>query len=131
MTTAITLNGLTKRYGRVDALSGLTLEVPAGSIFGFLGPNGAGKTTALKILAGLTRASSGSATVNGVPVGVQGAHRAGLGYDVTVHEGQTEAVQGAVMRLAADAGLIVASNRQEALDLERVFLSIVDQERAA
>jgi ABC-2 type transport system ATP-binding protein len=52
-------------------------------------------------------------------------------YDVTVHEGQTEAVQGAVMRLAADAGLIVASNRQEALDLEDVFLRIVDEERAA
>jgi ABC-2 type transport system ATP-binding protein len=80
MNTAISLTGLTKRYRGVDALLDLSLEVPAGSIFGFLGPNGAGKTTTLKILAGLSRATSGSATVNGVPVGVQGAHRAQLGY---------------------------------------------------
>ena len=57
MTTqaAITTAGLTKHYPGVQALSDLTIEVPAGSIYGFLGPNGAGKTTALKMLAGLTR----------------------------------------------------------------------------
>jgi ABC-2 type transport system ATP-binding protein len=76
----MTLDGLTKRYGGVAALSELTLDVPAGSIFGFLGPNGAGKTTALKILAGLTRATSGNAAIDGIPVGVQGAHRARVGY---------------------------------------------------
>jgi ABC-2 type transport system ATP-binding protein len=80
MDSAITIDGLTKHYGGVAALSELTLDVPAGSIFGFLGANGAGKTTTLKILAGLTRPTSGTATVNGVPVGVQGAHRAQLGY---------------------------------------------------
>jgi len=80
MTSALTLNALTKRYGTVAALTDLTLDVPAGSIFGFLGPNGAGKTTALKILAGLSRATSGTATVDGVPVGVQGAHRSRVGY---------------------------------------------------
>jgi ABC-2 type transport system ATP-binding protein len=64
----------------VAALTDLTLEVPAGSVFGFLGPNGAGKTTALRILAGLTRSTSGSAAVNGVPVSVQGAHRADVGF---------------------------------------------------
>ncbi len=80
MTSAITTESLTKRYGSVAALSDLSLDVPSGSIFGFLGPNGAGKTTALKILAGLARATSGSASVNGVPVGVQGTHRAQIGY---------------------------------------------------
>jgi ABC-2 type transport system ATP-binding protein len=80
MTPAITIDGLGKRYGAATALADLTLTVPAGSIFGFLGPNGAGKTTALKILAGLTRATSGTAAVNGVPVGLQGAHRAHVGY---------------------------------------------------
>jgi ABC-2 type transport system ATP-binding protein len=80
MTTAITTDRLGKRYADVTALGDLTLEVPAGSVFGFLGPNGAGKTTALKILAGLARASQGSATINGVPVSLQGAHRAQLGY---------------------------------------------------
>lgn len=80
MSAAISIHGLSKQYRGVAALAELTLEVPAGSIFGFLGPNGAGKTTALKILAGLTRPSSGSATVNGVPVSVHGAHRAHVGY---------------------------------------------------
>jgi ABC-2 type transport system ATP-binding protein len=80
MTPAIQTAGLTKRYGPATALADLTLDVPAGSIFGFLGPNGAGKTTTLKILAGLTRSSAGTATVNGIPVDVQGAHRAQLGY---------------------------------------------------
>jgi ABC-2 type transport system ATP-binding protein len=80
MTAAISIEGLTKHYRGVNALTDLTLEVPKGSIFGFLGPNGAGKTTTLKVLAGLMRASAGKASVNGVPVGLQGAHRAQIGY---------------------------------------------------
>ncbi|MGH7873994.1 MAG: ATP-binding cassette domain-containing protein, partial [Candidatus Binatia bacterium] len=43
----IQLNNLTKRYGKLAAVDGLDLEVPAGQIFGFLGPNGAGKTTTI------------------------------------------------------------------------------------
>jgi ABC-2 type transport system ATP-binding protein len=82
MTTqaAITTAGLTKRYPGVLALDGLTLEVPAGSIYGFLGPNGAGKTTALKMLAGLTRPTSGNAWVSGIPVEAGPAYRQAVGY---------------------------------------------------
>jgi ABC-2 type transport system ATP-binding protein len=80
MTNAISTVGLTKHYRDVPALTDLTLDVPAGTIFGFLGPNGAGKTTALKVLAGLTRATSGSATIAGVPVSAAGDHRRHLGY---------------------------------------------------
>jgi ABC-2 type transport system ATP-binding protein len=80
MSSAISMTGLTKHYRGVAALSDLTLEVPTGSIFGFLGPNGAGKTTTLKLLAGLARPTSGEASVNGVPIGLQGAHRDQLGY---------------------------------------------------
>ena len=69
---AISCRGLAKRYGGpgggVLALQGLDLDVPAGSVFGLLGPNGAGKTTTLRILAGLTHQSAGSATVAGTPV---------------------------------------------------------------
>ncbi|MFL5725114.1 MAG: ABC transporter ATP-binding protein [Chloroflexota bacterium] len=80
MTNAISMNGLTKHYRDVQALTDLTLDVPAGTVFGFLGPNGAGKTTALKVLAGLARATSGNATVNGVAVSAAGEHRRQLGY---------------------------------------------------
>ena len=54
---------LRKNYGAVEALRGLNLGVPAGSIYGFLGRNGAGKTTAIKILLGMSRANGGSARV--------------------------------------------------------------------
>jgi ABC-2 type transport system ATP-binding protein len=80
MTNAISMTGLTKHYQGVQALTDLTLDVPAGTVFGFLGPNGAGKTTALKVLAGLARATAGSATINGVPVSAAGDHRRQLGY---------------------------------------------------
>ena len=80
MTNAISMDGLTKHYGSVQALTDLTLDVPAGTVFGFLGPNGAGKSTALKVLAGLARATGGRATIAGVPVTAGGEHRRHLGY---------------------------------------------------
>src|SRR5262249_31929481 len=60
--------GLQKRYGRVDALRGLDLSVPAGSVSALLGPNGAGKTTAVRILATLTAPDAGRATAAGYDV---------------------------------------------------------------
>ena len=60
---AITLVDLVKQFGDTTALAGVNLAVSTGSIFGFLGPNGAGKTTTLRILTGLARPTSGSATV--------------------------------------------------------------------
>jgi len=73
MELAIATKGLTKRYGEVLALDGLTLEVPAGSIFGLLGPNGAGKTTLIRLLTGLARRTAGEATVAGFNVMTGGA----------------------------------------------------------
>ena len=58
--------GLRKRYDDVEALRGLDLQVPPGSIFGFLGRNGAGKTTTIKVLLGMARLSAGQATVFGL-----------------------------------------------------------------
>jgi len=57
---------LRKRYGQAEALRGLTLRVPKGSIFGFLGRNGSGKTTTIKILLAMTRATAGQARVFGL-----------------------------------------------------------------
>ena len=82
MTTAsaITTAGLTKHYPGVKALTDLTLEVPAGSIYGFLGPNGAGKTTTLKILGGLIGPTSGTASIAGIPSTAGLPYRREVGY---------------------------------------------------
>ncbi len=79
---SILVDGLVRRYpGGVVALAGLSLEVPAGSVFGLLGPNGAGKTTCLRLLAGLTHASAGRAMVAGFdPAVAPLAVRSRLGY---------------------------------------------------
>jgi ABC-2 type transport system ATP-binding protein len=68
--TVIETADLRKSYGDLEAVCGLTLHVPAGSIFGFLGRNGAGKTTTIKVLLGMTRPTSGDARVFGAPAGV-------------------------------------------------------------
>jgi ABC-2 type transport system ATP-binding protein len=62
---------LYKNYGVVEALRGLNLQVPRGSIYGFLGRNGAGKTTTIKVLLGMVRASGGLARVFGLPSGTK------------------------------------------------------------
>jgi ABC-2 type transport system ATP-binding protein len=62
---AIEADGLVKTYGDVRALDGLSLAVPAGTIFGLLGPNGAGKSTTVRILTTLSRADAGTARVAG------------------------------------------------------------------
>jgi len=66
---------LRKRYGRINALNGLTMTVQPGEIFGFLGPNGAGKTTAVKLLLGLARPSGGHGFLLGRPIGDREARR--------------------------------------------------------
>ncbi len=71
MTFAIQAQGLIKRFGHTQALAGIDLAAREGSVLGVLGPNGAGKTTAVRILATLLAADSGSATVAGFDVARQ------------------------------------------------------------
>jgi ABC-2 type transport system ATP-binding protein len=130
---AIEATELTKSYPPdVRALDGLSLAVPAGTIFGLLGPNGAGKSTTVRILTTLSRADSGSARVAGVDVldeparvrhaiGVV-AQKHGLDPEATGREnltlqGEFHAITGADLRgRVADAlerfGLGVAADRQ-------------------
>jgi len=65
--TLLAIDGVRKRYGKDEALRGVSFDVARGELFGLLGPNGAGKTTLLSILAGLTAADAGTVTLNGQP----------------------------------------------------------------
>ncbi|HUJ92745.1 MAG TPA: ABC transporter ATP-binding protein [Gaiellaceae bacterium] len=79
MAPALAVRGLAKRFGSVEALKGVDLEVGEGELVGLLGPNGAGKSTLVKIAVGLVRPSAGTAQVAGSPAGSRDA-RAALGY---------------------------------------------------
>ena len=65
----IEVRDLTKTFGRVAAVRGVSFTAPAGQVTGFLGPNGSGKTTTLRMLLGLVRPSEGVALIGGVPYG--------------------------------------------------------------
>ncbi|MCD2197157.1 ATP-binding cassette domain-containing protein [Actinomycetospora endophytica] len=65
---AVSVSGLTKRYGEVEAVRGIDLEVARGETFGFLGPNGAGKSTTINILCTLVEPTGGTAAVAGLDV---------------------------------------------------------------
>jgi ABC-2 type transport system ATP-binding protein len=75
----LAVRGLEKRYGSVQALKGVDLDVGEGELFGLLGPNGAGKSTLVKIAVGLVRQSKGDAEVAGARAGSRTA-RASIGY---------------------------------------------------
>jgi ABC-2 type transport system ATP-binding protein len=80
---AIRLENLTRDFESVRAVDGLSLEVPAGTIFGFLGPNGAGKTTTIRLLLGLLEPTAGQAEV--------------LGYDTCTQAEEIRARTGALL----------------------------------
>ena len=82
-TNAIEIKELRRDFGEIRALDGLSLEVPAGTVFGFLGPNGAGKTTTIRLLLGLLEPTSGSARV--------------LGYNTQTQAEQVRACTGALL----------------------------------
>lgn len=65
---ALTAEGLTRRFGDLVAVDGVTFEVPAGAVVGFVGPNGSGKSTTIRMLLGLIAPSSGTGTVLGEPI---------------------------------------------------------------
>jgi ABC-2 type transport system ATP-binding protein len=71
VTTVLSVHGLSKKYGRIQALNNVSLEVPQGSVFGILGPNGSGKTTLLGIILDILRPTSGSFQLMGQPPSAQ------------------------------------------------------------
>lgn len=93
---AVTVDGLTRRFGSFVAVDAVSFSVARGEIFGFLGPNGAGKSTTIRMLCGIIEPSGGTATVAGLDVRTQAeAIKERIGYmsqkfslydDLTVHE---------------------------------------------
>ena len=104
MTATIVVQGLTRRYGAVTAVDGISFDVGAGEIFGLLGPNGAGKTTTLECILGLGRPDAGRITVGGA--------------DVRTDPRAAQAEIGAVLQAT---GLQEKITPREALDLFRSF----------
>jgi ABC-2 type transport system ATP-binding protein len=66
--SALTADGLTRRFGDLVAVNNLKFEVPDGIVVGFVGPNGSGKSTTIGVLLGLIDASAGTGTVLGEPI---------------------------------------------------------------
>ncbi len=71
--SALSVRGLTKRFGGITAVDSVDLEIQVGTFYGFVGPNGAGKTTTLAMITGLLRPDAGEVTVHGVDVWRNGA----------------------------------------------------------
>ncbi|HEY7614430.1 MAG TPA: ABC transporter ATP-binding protein [Gemmatimonadales bacterium] len=77
---AVAATDLTKRFGRLPVLRGLSFAVKPGRITALAGPNGAGKSTLIKAILGLVRPDGGTLTVDGVPIGEEPSYRARIGY---------------------------------------------------
>src|SRR3954463_10733573 len=121
-------NELTKRYGTKNAVENLTFTVKPGIVTGFLGPNGAGKSTTMRMILGLDRPTSGTATVNGRPYAEHPAplRQVGALLDAkAVHTGRSAYHH--LLAMAATTG-IPRSRVTEVIDI--VGLSEVARKRA-
>jgi len=108
----ITTKNLSKSYGDTLAVDRLTLDIPAGEVFGLLGPNGAGKTTTIRMLSALIGPTGGEATVVGYDVKTQGT-------DVRRNVGILTETPGMYDRLSADRNLSFFAKLYEVEDIPR------------
>jgi len=112
MDKAIKVKNLTKNYGKVRAIRGISFEVDKGEIFGLIGPNGAGKTTALRIISTLLQVTSGSVKV--------------FGYDVT---SMADKVRECISYLPEEAGAYKNLSGKNYLEFMAEFYSRNSQEK--
>lgn len=76
----ITVRDLSKRFGKLQVLNGLSIEIAPKRVTAVVGPNGAGKTTLVKSILGLTRPDSGAIELDGQPITTDGRYRSSIGY---------------------------------------------------
>jgi branched-chain amino acid transport system ATP-binding protein len=114
----LTINGVTKRFGGVEALAGCTLSVREGSITGLIGPNGAGKTTLFNVITGLTLAEGGEIRLGGDRLDRRSAHAiARLGV------GRTFQIPRPLARMTVLENLLVYGKDQSGEQLAHLFVS--------
>jgi len=123
---AIETHELSKQFGRVIALAGLSMRVEPGEVFGFLGPNGAGKTTSVKLLLGLTAATSGSGRVLGAPIGDRETRRR-IGYLPELFRYQPWLRAREVLRLHADLARLPAGRRSAEVNAALEAVGLADR----
>jgi ABC-2 type transport system ATP-binding protein len=114
---AIEINGVSKRFGSVQAVSGLSFQVEAGRVTGFLGPNGAGKSTTIRMLLGLVHKDAGSALIDGRTYGdldEPSRHVGAVLEDASFHPGRSGRNH---LRILAAAGGHAQGRVNEVLDI--------------
>jgi ABC-2 type transport system ATP-binding protein len=125
-TPAIETHELSKRFGRTTALAGLSMRVEPGEVFGFLGPNGAGKTTSVKLLLGLTAATSGSGVVLGAPIGDRETRRR-IGYLPELFRYQSWLRAREVLRLHAELARLPMPGRTAEVEAALELVGLTDR----
>src|SRR5262252_3619643 len=126
---ALSVHGLTKRFGDRIAFEDLSFEIGYGEIFGFLGPNGAGKTTTVRTLGTLLAPSSGTATVAGIPLAPEN------GVEIRKRISIMPEVPGLYLRLSVTENLQCFADLYEIADpaerIDRALLSVNLTDRAS
>ena len=122
---AIDLRGLRKRYGKLEAVRGITFEVNPGEMFGLIGPDGAGKTSTFQILAGVMEATAGAAHILGRPARDMRSQTGYLTQDFSLYPDLTVAEN---IRYSGDLRLIPPD---EIADRSGQYLKMFDMDRFA
>src|SRR6266480_4466106 len=135
--SGVEIRGLTKTFGRVTAVCGMSFTAPAGKVTGFLGPNGSGKTTTLRIVLGLVRPDAGTALIDGVPYGRLARPRRTVGAMLEAtgfHPGRRARDHLRVLADAADipggrAGAVRGPARRDRADQQRPGVGVPQADR--
>ena len=131
----IHVENLSKDYGQVHALRGVSFDVPRGQVLGFLGPNGAGKSTTMKILTGFLTATGGTASIAGFDINTQSLEvRRRVGYLPESNPLYMEMRVDDYLRFVAEVRGVKGSARQREIDrvvdacgLDRVYKKDIDE----